>query len=197
MIGHIGSVEGQPLSGEGIESVVKRLLVGPADGWQGWALRLFELAPGGHTPRHRHPWPHVDYITAGHGTLHVDGADNPVETGSFAYVPAGAHAPVQQRGRRHVRLPVHRARRGRELRGCPARKSAEASAAASARRSPRARLARLLEELVEREGLEQVDDLLPDLGEHGRLAASRHGAQDQARGLAHLDLGEAARAHRR
>ena len=86
MIGRIGSVEGRPLSGEGIESVVKRLLVGPADGWQGWALRLFELAPGGHTPRHRHPWPHVDYITAGHGTLHIDGADNPVETGSFASV---------------------------------------------------------------------------------------------------------------
>jgi quercetin dioxygenase-like cupin family protein len=90
VIGHLGSVEGQPLSGEGIESVVKRLLVGPADGWQGWALRLFELAPGGHTPRHRHPWPHIDYVTAGHGILHIDGADNAIETGSFAYVPAGA-----------------------------------------------------------------------------------------------------------
>ncbi|HUK77823.1 MAG TPA: cupin domain-containing protein [Thermoleophilia bacterium] len=90
MIGHIGSVEGQPLSGEDIEGVVKRLLVGPADGWQGWALRLFELAPGGHTPRHHHPWPHINYITAGRGILHIDGTDNAVEAGSFAYVPAGA-----------------------------------------------------------------------------------------------------------
>ena len=90
MIGNTGDIEGQPLSGEGIESVVKRLLVGPADGWQGWAMRLFELAPGGHTPRHRHPWPHINYVTGGRGTLHVDGADTTVVAGSFAYVPAGA-----------------------------------------------------------------------------------------------------------
>jgi len=90
MIGHVRSIEGQALEGDGIEQVVKRLLVGPADGWEGWALRLFELAPGGHTPRHRHAWPHIDYVTAGHGTLHLDGVDNPLEAGSFAYVPAGA-----------------------------------------------------------------------------------------------------------
>jgi len=90
MIGDIENIVGQPLSGEGIESVVKRLLVGSDDGWQGWAMRLFELAPGGHTPRHRHPWPHINYITAGRGTLHVDGVDNAVAAGSFALVPAGA-----------------------------------------------------------------------------------------------------------
>jgi len=90
MIGDIESKAGQPLSGDGIESVVKRLLLGPADGWQGWAMRLFELAPGGHTPRHRHPWPHINYVTAGRGTLYVDGVDNAVAAGSFAFVPAGA-----------------------------------------------------------------------------------------------------------
>ena len=43
IVGHAAEIEGQPLSGEGIEKVVKRLLVGPADGWDGWAMRLFEL----------------------------------------------------------------------------------------------------------------------------------------------------------
>ena len=90
MVGRVAEVEGTPLSGEGIEKVVKRLLVGPADGWQGWALRLFELQPGGHTPRHVHPWPHIDYITRGRGTLHLDGVDHAVAEGSFAFVPAGA-----------------------------------------------------------------------------------------------------------
>jgi quercetin dioxygenase-like cupin family protein len=90
MVGRVAEVEGTPLSGEGIEKVVKRLLVGPADGWQGWALRLFELQPGGHTPRHVHPWPHIDYITRGRGMLHLDGVDHAVAEGSFAFVPAGA-----------------------------------------------------------------------------------------------------------
>ena len=90
MVGRVAEVEGMPLSGEGIEKVVKRLLVGPADGWQGWAMRLFELQPGGHTPRHQHPWPHINFVTQGIGTLHLDGVDHAVDAGSFAYVPAGS-----------------------------------------------------------------------------------------------------------
>ena len=90
MVGHVSDVAGQSLSGQDIEKVVKRLLVGTDDGWQGWALRLFELEAGGHTPRHDHPWPHINYITEGCGTLHLDGVDHEVDEGSFAYVPSGA-----------------------------------------------------------------------------------------------------------
>ena len=90
MVGHVSDVAGQSLSGQDIEKVVKRLLVGTDDGWQGWALRLFELEAGGHTPRHDHPWPHINYICEGCGTLHLDGVDHEVDEGSFAYVPAGA-----------------------------------------------------------------------------------------------------------
>ena len=90
MVGHIDEIEGQPLSGPDIDKVVKRLLVGPDEGWDGWALRLFELQPTGHTPRHHHAWPHINYITKGRGTLHIDGLDHAVEAGSFAYVPATA-----------------------------------------------------------------------------------------------------------
>jgi quercetin dioxygenase-like cupin family protein len=98
MIGHVADVEGTALAGEGIEKVVKRLLVGPADGWDGWAMRLFELEPGGHTPRHTHAWPHIDYVTEGRGLLHLDGADHEVEEGSFAFVPAGAEHQFSNAG---------------------------------------------------------------------------------------------------
>jgi len=90
MVGRVTEVEGMPLSGEDMRNVVKRLLVGPSDGWQGWAMRLFELGPNGHTPRHRHAWPHIDFVTEGRGTLHLDGVDHPIAAGSFAYVPAGS-----------------------------------------------------------------------------------------------------------
>lgn len=90
MVGHRQDLEGARLAGDGLEGVVKRVLVGPSEGWQGWVLRLFELEPAGHTPRHAHPWPHINYVTGGSGTLHIEGVDHAVTVGSYAYVPAGA-----------------------------------------------------------------------------------------------------------
>ena len=77
------------MAGDGIEGVMKRVLVSPADGWDGWVMRLFDVGPGGHTPRHSHPWPHINFVAAGTGTLHVGGADHALVAGSYAYVPAG------------------------------------------------------------------------------------------------------------
>jgi len=38
----------------------------------------------------RHDWPHINYIVEGRGVLHVDGRDTPIESGSYAFVPAGS-----------------------------------------------------------------------------------------------------------
>jgi len=77
------------MSGEGIAGVGKRVLVSPAEGWDGWVMRLFDVGPGGHTPRHSHAWPHINFVASGTGTLHVGGADHALAAGSYAYVPAG------------------------------------------------------------------------------------------------------------
>lgn len=90
---HIGDwrdVAGLELSGDDMTGVVKRVLLGPADGWEGWVMRAFELAPGGHTPRHRHDWPHINVMLEGSGRLLLDGAEHEVSAGGFAFVPAGA-----------------------------------------------------------------------------------------------------------
>jgi quercetin dioxygenase-like cupin family protein len=76
------------MAGEGIADVGKRVLVSPAEGWAGWVMRLFDVGPGGHTPRHAHPWPHINFVAAGSGTLHVGGRDHQLVAGSYAYVPA-------------------------------------------------------------------------------------------------------------
>jgi quercetin dioxygenase-like cupin family protein len=89
-VGRIDGLAGTELRGDGIEAVVKKVLVSPADGWDGWTMRVFELGEGGHTPRHRHDWPHINVVLGGAGRLHVDGADHEVGAGSYAFVPAGA-----------------------------------------------------------------------------------------------------------
>lgn len=79
-----------PMRGDGVANVMKRVLVGPAQRWDGYVMRLFEIGPGGHTPRHRHDWPHINVVVAGRGVLHVDGADYEIVQGSSAFVPANA-----------------------------------------------------------------------------------------------------------
>lgn len=89
-IGHLDSLAGAPLAGDDLRAVVKKILVSPADGWSDHVMRVFELGPGGYTPRHAHDWFHVNYVISGEGSLFLDGVENPVTTGSYAFVPAGA-----------------------------------------------------------------------------------------------------------
>lgn len=87
-IGHVDQIEGLAMDKPGLMSkVVKKVLVGPAEGWQGWVMREFSLGVEGYTPRHSHPWPHINYIISGQGILYLDGREIAVKPGSVAYVP--------------------------------------------------------------------------------------------------------------
>jgi quercetin dioxygenase-like cupin family protein len=98
VVGDWKKLAGVELSGEGIAGVRKRVPVGPADGWDGWVMRVFEIAPGGHTPRHRHPWPHINLGLEGRGAVWVDGEDSPMGAGGYAFVPAGAEHQFRNDG---------------------------------------------------------------------------------------------------
>ena len=51
-------------------------------------LRLFDVEPGGHTPKHSHDWPHINFVASGGGVLFLDGEEHPLLPGSYAYVPS-------------------------------------------------------------------------------------------------------------
>lgn len=71
-----------------VKNAAMKVLVGEREGWSDYVMRIIELDRDGYSPRHTHPWPHINYMIAGRGTLLVDGEEHPVESGSFAYVPA-------------------------------------------------------------------------------------------------------------
>jgi len=89
VVGNKADLDAVPMAGAGVEGVVKRVLVSPEQGWDGWVMRLFDLEPGGHTPRHGHDWPHINFVAAGRGVLYLDGEEHPLTPGSYAYVPSG------------------------------------------------------------------------------------------------------------
>lgn len=89
VVGTKADVAATAMAGDGIEGVVKRVLVSPEQGWDGWVMRLFDVQPGGHTPRHAHDWPHINFVASGGGVLLLDGVEHPIAAGAYAYVPAG------------------------------------------------------------------------------------------------------------
>ncbi len=64
-----------PIEVEGALGVSKAGLITAADGSPTAAMRLFELARGGHTPWHAHDWEHVVYVVQGSGVLKSENGD--------------------------------------------------------------------------------------------------------------------------
>ena len=61
-------------------------------------MRVFEVEPGGYTPRHQHPWPHINYIIEGTGQVMIDLVDYEISSGSYAYVPSDTIHQFQNSG---------------------------------------------------------------------------------------------------
>ena len=70
---HYSEVPTEPVTSEGAEGVTIQWLIQASDGAPTFAMRRFEIAPGGHTPLHSHDWEHEVYILSGEGV--VLGAD--------------------------------------------------------------------------------------------------------------------------
>ena len=52
---------------EGIKDMKVRWLISKKDGAKNFAMRLFEIKPGGYSPLHQHDWEHEVFILEGHG----------------------------------------------------------------------------------------------------------------------------------
>ncbi len=116
VVGKKADVAATEMAGDGIEGVVKRVLVSPEQGWDGWVMRLFDVEPGGHTPKHSHDWPHINFVAGGAGVLFLDGEEHPLEAGSVRLRAAKPRAPVPRRSRCAAVLRLHRAGGRRLLR---------------------------------------------------------------------------------
>jgi len=74
---------------EGAEGVQIRLLVHEAEGAPNFYMRQFDVAPGGHTPRHQHDWEHEMYVLAGRGVAVTPDGERPVAVGECIFVAPG------------------------------------------------------------------------------------------------------------
>jgi len=63
-------VPAQPVE-EGAQATTIRWLISKESGAPHFAMRLFEIAPGGYTPQHHHSWEHEVFILSGRGVVYT------------------------------------------------------------------------------------------------------------------------------
>lgn len=75
-----------PVNMEGIKGVEKQVPIGKADGAPNFSIRVFTIAPGGHTPHHNHAAEHLNYVIEGQGEVLSDGGPKPLTVGDYVVV---------------------------------------------------------------------------------------------------------------
>ena len=72
---------------EGTQNIYKQVPISKDDGSPTFSFRVFTIEPGGHTPFHRHPFEHLNYIIEGSGVIvNESGQEREVRKGDFALV---------------------------------------------------------------------------------------------------------------
>ena len=86
-ITRLDEVEKTKVNMEGAKDVWRQVPISKNDGSPVFSFRVFTIAPGGHTPFHRHPFEHLNYVIEGQGVLVTqEGTTHDVKRGDFALV---------------------------------------------------------------------------------------------------------------
>jgi quercetin dioxygenase-like cupin family protein len=80
------AVPQQPVVLEGSSGCQVRWLLGERDGTPNFAMRQFEVAPGGHTPRHSHPYEHEVFVLEGEGVVFEGDQPHRLTAGDVVFV---------------------------------------------------------------------------------------------------------------
>jgi len=75
-----------PVTMEGAVGCTVRWLVGKADQAPNFAMREFTVEPGGHTPRHSHPYEHEVFVLEGDGVVVEGIVQHRMHAGDVVYV---------------------------------------------------------------------------------------------------------------
>jgi quercetin dioxygenase-like cupin family protein len=72
---------------EGASGIFKQIPVSKRDGSPAFSFRVFTFEPGGHTPFHRHPNEHINYIIEGRGAIVTEsGQEREIKKGDFILI---------------------------------------------------------------------------------------------------------------
>jgi len=113
-VAHFESMAAQTFGPEAPGTAIRVLINDVHDGAPVYNMRMIEIQPGGHSPDHRHPYEHENYVLEGQGEVFIDGTVTPIAPGTVILVPPGVRHQYRNTGTELLRflcsVPVERLR---------------------------------------------------------------------------------------
>lgn len=96
---------------EGASKLRVRWLITKEMGAENFAMRLFEMAAGGYSPYHNHPWEHEVFILEGEGLVVGEEGDRKFGVGDVIFIPRNEKHQFKNTGEKTVKflciVPTH------------------------------------------------------------------------------------------
>jgi quercetin dioxygenase-like cupin family protein len=89
---------------QGAKGAWIRWLISKEDGAQNFAMRMFEIEPGGFTPLHTHSHEHEIFAVEGRGTFVYEGQEHKFEKDHVIFVPGNTEHQFKNTGTTVLRL---------------------------------------------------------------------------------------------
>jgi len=89
---------------EGAEGLSVRWLITKEMGAENFAMRLFEMTPKGHSPRHSHPWEHEVFILEGEGLAYGGGEEKKFKPGDCIFIPPNEEHQFRNTGAKTLKF---------------------------------------------------------------------------------------------
>lgn len=81
------------------KGVAGRVAIGKSDGANNFCMRIFEIVPGGYTPKHAHAWEHEIFFHSGEGEAYGDGQWQKVIPGTVLFIASNEEHQIRNIGK--------------------------------------------------------------------------------------------------
>lgn len=98
-IANYTSIKPTLIDNDQAKGIAGRVAIGKNDGANNFCMRVFEISPGGHSPKHAHAWEHEIFVHAGVGEVFGNGHWNPVQSGNVIFAPANEEHQIRNTGK--------------------------------------------------------------------------------------------------
>ncbi len=92
------NISKSPVELDGAKDVDIRWLISKEDGAENFAMRMFEMQPGGYTPLHTHPNEHEVFVLEGEGVFVYEGREHDLAAEYVVFVPSGKEHQFKNAG---------------------------------------------------------------------------------------------------
>jgi len=101
---HFSAVKAEEVKEPGFEWVRVRWLITKDDGAKNFAMRLFEIEPGGQSAHHSHGWEHEAFILEGQCLVKCGDEERLAGEGCVVFIPPNAPHSFRNTGNRSLRF---------------------------------------------------------------------------------------------